>query len=124
MTTWIGQALISRAGNNSRTLLVFIMVLAAALTAFINLNGAVAALLPMVVVVALRQGLSPSRLLMPLAFAGSAGSLLLLTGSPVNVVVSERVRRRGRGFGFARSPSSVCHSWPGPCCSSPPSAGD
>ena len=43
------------------------MLLVAVLTALITLNGAVAALLPLVVVLALRLGQSPSQLLMPLA---------------------------------------------------------
>ena len=38
----------------------------------ITLNGAVAALLPLVVLLAQRIGQSPSQLLMPVAFAGSA----------------------------------------------------
>ncbi len=39
---------------------------------------------------------------MPLAFAGSAGGMLLLTGSPVNVVISEAAGDAGVGtFGFA-----------------------
>lgn len=38
---------------------------------------------------------------MPLAFAGSAGSLLTLTGSPVNVIVSEAAENAGaRPFAF------------------------
>ena len=38
---------------------------------------------------------------MPLAFAGSAGGLLLLTGSPVNVVISEAAADAGVGaFGL------------------------
>lgn len=61
-----------------------VTALIAVLTALISFNGAVAALVPVVVVVALRAGFAPSRMLMPLAFAGSAGSLLALTGSPVN----------------------------------------
>jgi di/tricarboxylate transporter len=77
------------------------MLLSAGLTALIGLNGSVAALLPMVVVVAMRRRFPPSRLLMPLAFAGSAGGMLLLTGSPVNVVISEAAADAGVGpFGF------------------------
>ncbi|GAB6919709.1 SLC13 family permease [Rhodococcus erythropolis] len=102
VTTWVGQALLKGAGESSRRLIVLTMLLAAALTAVINLNGAVAALLPMVIVVAVRKGIAPSKLLMPLAFAGSAGSLLLLTGSPVNVIISENAEAAGVGaFGFA-----------------------
>ena len=53
------------------------------------------------VVTALRLGRSPSQLLLPLAFGAHAGSLLALTGSPVNVIASEYVRRGRRGhFGY------------------------
>jgi di/tricarboxylate transporter len=55
----------------------------------------------MVVVVALRTALPPSQLLLPLAFAAHAGSLLVLTGSPVNVIVSDAARDAGgESFGF------------------------
>ena len=78
------------------------MLLSAGLTALIGLNGTVAALLPMAVMVAVQRGYPTSRLLMPLAFAGSAGGLLLLTGSPVNVVISEAAADAGVGaFGLA-----------------------
>ena len=82
-------------------LLIVICILVAATSALISINGAVAALLPLVVVVAARAGLKTSQLLMPLAFAASAGSLLLLTGTPVNIIVSELAAENGgRAFGF------------------------
>ena len=91
-----------RAGDSTRRLLLLTMLLSALLTAIIGLNGSVAALLPMAVAVAIRRSLPPSQLLMPLAFAGSAGGMLLLTGSPVNVVISEAAGEAGVGtFGFA-----------------------
>lgn len=102
VTTWIGQRLITVAGESRRRLMLFTMLMAAGLTALININGAVAALLPMVVVVAVRQRLRPSQLLMPLAFAASAGSLILLTGSPVNVIIADAAADAGaERFGFA-----------------------
>ena len=73
------------------------MLLVALLTALISVNGAVAALLPVVVVMAVRLGRSPSQLLLPLAFAAHAGSLLVLTGTPVNVIVSEAADDAGVG---------------------------
>lgn len=101
VTTWAGQKLIDRAGERRSRLLTAVMVFCAVLTALISLNGSVAALLPMVVVLATRIGVAPSQMLMPLAFAGSAGSLLLLTGSPVNVIVAEASEDAGAGgFGF------------------------
>jgi len=102
VTAWVGQELVTRAGDSTRRLLLLTMLLSALLTAVIGLNGSVAALLPMAVAVAIRRHLPPSQLLMPLAFAGSAGGMLLLTGSPVNVVISEAAADAGVGtFGFA-----------------------
>ncbi len=101
VTAWAGQILIASAGQSRARLLVLIMVSVALLAALININGAVPALLPVVVVLAVRLGRSPSQLLMPLAFAASAGSLLALTGTPVNVILSYAAVEAGVGpFGF------------------------
>jgi di/tricarboxylate transporter len=101
VTAWLGQQVITRAGTGRRTLTGIVALMAAALAAFISINGAVAALLPVVVVVAVRAGLVPSKMLIPLAFAASAGSLLTLTGTPVNIVVSDAAAAAGgRAFGF------------------------
>lgn len=97
VTAWAGQALTRLAGTSTKKLLIYTMLLSGFLTALIGLNGAVASLLPMAVVTAMRLGLSPSRLLMPLAFAGSAGGVLLLIGSPVNVVISDAAEAAGVG---------------------------
>ncbi len=101
VTTWAGQRLIGMAGDDTRKLLVYTMLLSAALTSIISVNGAVAALVPMVVVVAVRLGLPTSQLMMPLAFAAHAGSMLALTGTPVNVLISEAADGAGAGrFNF------------------------
>ena len=101
VTAWAGQVIVQHAGTTRARVLVAVTLLSAVLTAFITLNGAVAALLPLVVVLATRIGELPSRLLMPLSFAGSAGSLLMLTGTPVNIIVSEAAGDAGAGsFGF------------------------
>ncbi len=102
VTVWVGQALVNKSGDSTRRLLLLTMLLSAGLTALIGLNGTVAALLPMAVVMAMRRSFPPSQLLVPLAFAGSAGGMLLLTGSPVNVVISEAAGDAGVGeFAFA-----------------------
>ena len=101
VTARLGQELVARVGNSRTRLIVYTMLLVAALTALINVNGAVAALLPVAAVTAVRLGRSPSQLLMPLAFGAHAGSLLALTGTPVNVVVSQAASDAGVGrFGF------------------------
>ena len=101
VTAWAGQQLISAAGESRLKLIVLTLTLVALLTALINVNGSVAALVPVVVVMAVRVGRSPSQLLLPLAFGAHAGSLLALTGTPVNVIVADAAADAGVGrFGF------------------------
>lgn len=105
VTTWAGRWLLQHAGTGATRVLIAVCLLSALLTSLITLNGAVAALLPLVVVIGHRIGLSPSQLLMPVAFAGSAGGMLMLMSSPVNVIVSEAADDAGEGpfafFSFA-----------------------
>ena len=101
VTAWVGQEMVRLAGSSRVRLVVLMMLTVAVLTALISVNGAVASLLPVIVVVALRLRRAPSQLLMPLAFAAHAGSQLALTGSPVNVLISEASDQAGAGsFGF------------------------
>jgi di/tricarboxylate transporter len=101
VTAWAGQQLIAVAGESRTRVVVSMMLLVAAVTALISVNGSVAALLPVIAVMAIRLRMSPSQLLMPLAFGAHAGSLLALTGSPINVIVSDAADDAGVGrFGF------------------------
>ena len=105
VTAWAGNELVARVGASRTRLIVLTMLLVAALTALISVNGAVAALVPVTVVLATRLRRPPSQLLMPLAFGAHAGSLLTLTGTPVNVIVSG-------GSGSSPSPSPASRSSP------------
>lgn len=101
VTTWVGQMVVRHAGGSRGRLLLLVMGAVAILTALITPNGSVAALYPMVVVLAVRLGDAPSKLLMPVAFAAHAGALLILTGSPVSLLVSEAADEAGVGrIGF------------------------
>jgi di/tricarboxylate transporter len=102
VTAWVGQKLIGDPGAGGfQKLLLTLMLLAAGLTALISANGAVAALLPVASVAAVRLSVSPSRVLLPLAFAAHAGSNLVLTGAPKNVLVSDALVDAGLpGFGY------------------------
>jgi di/tricarboxylate transporter len=97
ITTWLGGRLIRLAGQSRARLLIFIMSAVALLTAVISVTGAVAALLPMIVVMCVRLQRRPSKVLMPVAFAAHAGSLLVLTGSPVNVLIAQAAQSTGQG---------------------------
>jgi di/tricarboxylate transporter len=89
VTAWAGRILVAGAGASRTRLLLLLMLIVALLTALISVNGSVAALMPVVVVTAIRVDRSPSQLLMPLVFAAHAGSMLTLTGTPVSVLVSD-----------------------------------
>lgn len=95
VTAWAGQQVLAGGGRSRTRLVTVIGLLVAVLTALISVNGAVAALIPVVVVVAVRSGIAAGQLLMPLAFCAHAGSMLLLTGTPVNIIVSEAAADAG-----------------------------
>jgi len=101
ITTWAGQQVMRFSGDSRSRLIVLLAIATALLTAMITPNGSVAALYPMVVVLALRMGFAPSQLLMPVAFFAHAGALLVLTGSPVTLLVNDAVTEAtGDGLGF------------------------
>ena len=89
LTTWVGQGYspAHRLGREPADAADHGLV--AGMSALITINGAVAALLPVVVVLAVRLRRPPSKMLLPLAFGAHAGQLLTLSGSPVNVIVSD-----------------------------------
>ena len=123
VTAWAGQQLIAGPGSSSARLLVLMMLLCAALTALISVNGAVAALLPVVVVLRCSCGCRPraadaARLRRPRRLDAA------LTGSPVNVIVSEAAQATPAATtsGSSSSPSSASRSWPAPWPSSSCSA--
>jgi di/tricarboxylate transporter len=97
VTAWVGQQLMARAGAGRTRVLTSVMVVCALATALITPNASVAALIPVVVVIAVRLRRPASQFLMPLAFGAHAGALLALTGSPVNVLVAEAAAGVGVG---------------------------
>ncbi len=90
-----GQAVFKLAGGSSRRLLVLLMSAASGLSAFMNNTTVTAMLLPAVSGVARRAGVSPSKLLMPLAFASMLGGTCTLIGTSTNVAVSGYIARTG-----------------------------
>jgi di/tricarboxylate transporter len=98
---WAGQLLIRHTGKNETWRIVAIMIAAAVFSGMIGMNGAVAAMLPIIVVVAVRTRVAPSRLMIPLAFACLTGAKLTLLGTPVNVIAATQADEAGVGhIGF------------------------
>jgi di/tricarboxylate transporter len=97
----VGNWLSRMAGTNEITLLTVVMLMVAALSAFMSTTGAVAILLPVTASMAWNARLNASKLLMPLAFGSLIGGMLTLIGTPPNIVVSNQLAASGYApFGF------------------------
>ena len=91
-----GRQLLRWTGTGETRLLFIVMLATTALGIFLSNTGTVAVLLPVVVSMAMAVGISPARLLMPMAFASSFGGTMTLIGTPPNLVISETLAE----FGF------------------------
>ena len=97
MGLWLGRV----AGSSEPRLILLVMLITALLSSVMSSTGTVAVMLPVVVTLAWRAQISPSKLLIPLAFASLLGGMLTLIGTPPNVVVAELLIAQGREpFGF------------------------
>lgn len=96
-----GNKMMGMAGGNETRAFLLVMLTTSAIGAFVSNTGTVALMMPIIVSMAAQGGFSSSRLLMPLAFAGSLGGILTLIGTPPNLVVSEELERHGfEGLSF------------------------
>ena len=101
VTTWAGQQLVAKSAGNKTRAFVLLILIAALVTAAISVNGTVAALMPMVIVVAMRLGVPTSQLLVPLCFTAHSATMLTLLGAPLNVIASNVAAEAGfGGIGF------------------------
>jgi di/tricarboxylate transporter len=88
----IGHRILRLAGNGEARLILMIMLMAGALSGFMNSIGVASLFLPVVIDIARRTKIPPSKLLMPLAFAALMGGLITLIGTPTNILISEALR--------------------------------
>jgi di/tricarboxylate transporter len=93
-TRRIGLALHRLAGDHPSRLLLFTMLSGAGLSLFMNNIAAAAVLLPPTMDLSRRARVSPSKLLMPLAFAASLGGTATLLATS-NILVSAVLRDQG-----------------------------
>lgn len=105
LQTGLAKALSRRimrlAGDSDTALFLLVVVVAAAIGAFVSNTGTVALMMPIVVSMAAEARKSASTLLMPLAFASSMGGMLTLIGTPPNLVIDETLREFGyEGLSF------------------------
>ncbi|MCF7822554.1 MAG: SLC13 family permease [Candidatus Marinimicrobia bacterium] len=91
----LGGQILKLSGNSEIKLLIIMMLTVAALSGLMN-NIAVAALmLPVVMEIARRTGTSPSKLLIPLAFASLFGGLTTLIATAPNILISTALETEG-----------------------------
>jgi di/tricarboxylate transporter len=95
-TKLAGQVLLRRIDSTPVAhMTLIIMVVAVITSAFISNTASTALLLPVVAGLAHRMKISPSRVLMPLAFAAISASSLTLIGTSTNIVVSGLMTQSG-----------------------------
>ena len=92
----VGRAILSHVGNRPAVLLAVIMVSVSVLSAFISNTAATAFFIPVVLGLAAQNGTSPSRYLLPLAFASILTSSVSLISTSTNIVISELIIRAGQ----------------------------
>jgi len=101
VATKMGAWLVSVAGNSETQMLIYLMLTVAGLGAFMSSTGVVAIFIPVVLSVSARMNTSPSRLMMPLSFAGLISGMMTLVATPPNLVVNSELLREGlHGFSF------------------------
>ncbi|HIH0398463.1 TPA: SLC13 family permease [Klebsiella pneumoniae] len=101
VATKMGAWLVSVAGNSETKMLIYLMLTVAGLGAFMSSTGVVAIFIPVVLSVSARMNTSPSRLMMPLSFAGLISEMMTLVATPPNLVVNSELLREGlHGFSF------------------------
>ncbi|HGD7224410.1 TPA: SLC13 family permease [Klebsiella pneumoniae] len=101
VATKMGAWLVSVAGNSETKMLIYLMLTVAGLGAFMSSTGVVAIFIPVVLSVSARMNTSPSRLMMPLNFAGLISGMMTLVATPPNLVVNSELLREGlHGFSF------------------------
>lgn len=97
---FVGKALNPLKGRENLQLAALCVVVAF-LSSFMNNVGALALMLPLALRLAYRDGYSPAKTLMPLAFASLLGGLTTLIGTPPNIIVSSfRQGAGGAPFGM------------------------
>jgi di/tricarboxylate transporter len=88
VATLMARAIQRLGGHSEARLVVFIMLAAGLLSAFMSNAAVVAILLPVGMVLSRRSGVAPSRLLMPMAFAAVLGGTITLIGTAPNILVA------------------------------------
>ena len=92
---YAGRLIYRYTGSNPNRVLIIVMVSVGVLSAFMSNTAATAFFVPLVIGIARRAKMSPSKLLMPLAFASILSSSVTLVSTSTNILVSGLMVRYG-----------------------------
>lgn len=90
----ISSKILQLAGKNENLLFILVMLVTAAIGAFISNTGTVAVMMPIVMSMAASANISARRYLMPMAFASCMGYFTLIS-TPPNLVIQEALVNGG-----------------------------
>ena len=90
-----GNFFSGRMQKNFHLWLLLLLLFIGFVSAFINNTAAVAIFIPVMMSISTQVGVSPSKLLMPLSFAGMFGGVCTLIGTSTNILVSSIAVERG-----------------------------
>ncbi len=96
----IGHSIIRVAKNNETRLIIYVMLVAGLMSAFLSNTGTAACLLPIMLAISKNSGISVKKLLIPMAFATSLGGAMTLIGTPPNGIVQSTYGSSGGIFSF------------------------
>lgn len=99
----IGSQVVKLFGTGEIKLMIGIMIIAAAMSAFLSNTGTTACLIPVVIGICKEAHLPVSRQMMPLAFAAGLGGTCTLIGTPPNIIANVALKTAGMPelqFGF------------------------
>lgn len=102
----VGEWLAGVAGGSPTRMIVALMLTTGLLSALMSSTGTIAVMLPVILKLAARSGVSASKLLMPASYAALLGGMLTLIATPPNLVASQTLQENGLdrlGF-FALTP--------------------
>jgi len=91
----LGRQVMAIAGTRQSTLVIVVMLTSGGLSFFMSNIGVAALMLPVVMNICRRTDMSPSRILMPMAFGTLLGGLTTLFGTPPNLLISAALDQYG-----------------------------
>src|SRR5690606_34047132 len=92
--------LLGKVGHNAVLQVITLTAVVAVCSGFMNNVGALALLMPVAIWMSRKSGVSPSLLLMPLAFGSLLGGMTTLIGTPPNIILAAYREQTAAGEPF------------------------